>query len=173
MKKLLSGQPEVKDGRMIKRNTSLVWILGACLLLTGCSFKKAEEKGKEIFPEVQKFDRLMDKTNHEIVWNTGGPLSWGGRGIVYGRYLIYMEFEVSVNVFNEPKRTSDPFYIVDEYVYRTSDSGSKYVSSTIRGRLSRAQWDQVQKVDDIFKILGIVPITNQPIDGIEKGLIFY
>lgn len=156
-------------------NMFVLWMLGLCLVTAGCSFKKAEEKGKQIFPEVQKFDRLMDKTSCDIGWHVGigSHLAWCSRGIVYGRYLIYMKFNVSVNGFNEPKRMSDPVYTIAEYWYENDASGRAYVTYTIRKDLSHAQWDQVNTVDDIFKIAGIVPITNQPIDGIEEGLKFY
>jgi len=156
---------------MIKKPGFIPLVLTFCVFLNGCSFHKAEEKGKEIFPEVKKFDRLMDRTTHKIGYHSGfgAPLAWGSKGIMYGKYLIYMGFNVEIRVFNTPRRTSDAFYRVDQYEYNPTEK--RRMCSTL-GVISQEQWSQVEEMNDVFKILGHVPIKNEPVVGIEEDLRF-
>lgn len=153
--------------RQLRKKHHLIGL--ALLLLVGCGHQEAEKIGKQTFSEVKKFDRLMDKTIHKISYHDGFPgghLSWIGKGIVYGKYYIYMKFDVVIDACHRPVRMSGISYNIFEFgtVSATSES--------LLGILSQEQWDQVETIDDVFKILGHVPIKDKPDVLIEESLRF-
>lgn len=146
-------------------------IIGTGVFFSGCSHQKDEEYGKEFFPEVKKFDQLFEQTTHKIGYHNGigASLLWGSKGLIYGRYLIYMKFSVATDAVNVPKRTSEVSCGIFQYDY-SFESGEKRRARCSLGSLTQAQWDRIESLDDLFHVLGHIPCTNGQIYGIEEDL---
>lgn len=123
-------------------------------------YSSVESLGEKYIKDVQKYDSFFDQTNHEIGTHHGilEDVLWRSRGIVYGRYISDMTFNISITN-GVPHKTSGVKIFVMEYC-----------SDGAFGRLTDDEWNEVKTVEEFFEKLQIVPVKDKPIKNIDNHL---
>src|SRR5688572_24499156 len=69
---------------------------------------KVVGSGRTTIPVVREFDRLFQRPAHSISYYTGthGPTTWNSKVKLHGRYVLTMQFPISLNTFGRNRVVS-------------------------------------------------------------------
>ncbi|MDF1752347.1 MAG: hypothetical protein P1U89_06220 [Verrucomicrobiales bacterium] len=144
---------------MLRRLTIILVI--AVVFLSSCSGKRESQLRTQA--DVVKFNKLFADNFHQsgYLGGIGGGQSSISSSIVYGRYAVKLIFDIKKQKGVYAKHSKARVLIL-EYTNQLNDGTPMPLASGIIGRLNEKQWASVNSVDDVFKLIDVVPKNNSP-----------
>jgi len=148
------------------------------LLLIGCTPRPQSslvKSGTQSINVVQQFSRLIPTAIHGVghYEGVGSELKWRSVGGLYGRYVVRMQFPVSVSWLTGQMHKTGPaeFMIMEIDSVKTIPGGLRAISLTSNKRsFSEPDWAQIVAASGDWSAIHFPMTKDAPVDRFDEAL---
>lgn len=154
------------------RLTLIIPLLVAGCGRSGATYNQAVASAVSSEPYVVAFDKLYPGSEHLISYFAGqhGTPQWNSKALIHGRYVLTMQFDVSIDSSGTQVTAASPpqFHLVEVSGVTTSPGGQTSISydGAFQRQFGIQEWKTLEASGGDLSSLGIEVKRDQPVPNL-------